>query len=282
MTVSAAVGPPARAYSPPVLSPDEFAWISAFAEKWTGIEFRDGKQTLITGRLERRLRHHGLDSYTEYFRLLGRPEAPQETTIAIDLLTTNETYFFREPNHFERLPYLLPAPRADRPVRVWSAASSTGEEACTIALTLADHLGLDQAWEVVGTDISTRVLDTARRGLYPVEAAERIPERLRKTFCLKGRDEYDGLFTLRPELRKRMSFHRANLTRDLPDLGLFDVVFLRNVLIYFGQETKYDLLLRLAQQVRAGGFIVIGHAETLSGLDLPFVMAEPTVYRVEG
>ena len=159
----------------PVLTAKEFAWFTDFLHHWTGIELRPGKESLVMGRLERRLRRFDLSTYSEYFQLLGRRDAPEETRIAIDLMTTNETYFFREPEHFELLPQLLPARASSgQPLRVWSAASSTGEEACSIALTLADCVP-DRQWEVLGTDLSTRVIETARRGLYPIEAADTHP-----------------------------------------------------------------------------------------------------------
>jgi chemotaxis protein methyltransferase CheR len=262
------------------LTPDEFDWISTFLRRATGIELKDGKQSLVMGRLERRLRRHGLSSYTEYFQLITGPGAAAEAQMAIDLLTTNETYFFREPQHFDRLPSLLPDRQSTRgrPIRIWSAASSSGEEAYTIALTLAGCCP-DQPWEVVGSDISTRVLQTARRCLYPIDAVERIPEESRRAHCLKGRDEHEGMFTLRAPLRERVSFVQANLMKPLPDLGLFDVVFLRNVMIYFSQETKAALLQRIDAVLRPGGHLLIGHAESLHGLSTRLSVVVPSVYR---
>jgi chemotaxis protein methyltransferase CheR len=264
---------------PAAITTAEFAWIAAFLRKWTGIELADGKQMLVMGRLERRLRHHGLGSYAEYIQLIGGPNADDETQMAVDLLTTNETYFFREPQHFDRLPQLLPSPEETqgRPVRVWSAASSSGEEAYSIALTLARCLA-SRPWEVVGSDISSRVLETARRGLYPIEAAERIPEGPLRAYCLRGRGEHDGLLTVQARLRSHVSFVRVNLTRPLPDLGMFDVVFLRNVMIYFAAETKSQLLRRIGAILRPGGYLLIGHAESLSGLETGLELVVPSVY----
>lgn len=254
----------------------EFAWIAAFLEREAGIRLRAGKQTLVTARLERRLRHHDLGGYGDYIRLLASD--PAEAAMAVDLLTTNETYFFREPQHFEDLVRLARPAAPGRPVRVWSAACSTGEEASTIALVLADALG-DSPWEIVGTDVSDRVLDTARRGLYPLEAADRIPDRLRRAHCRRGRGDLAGLFALDPDVRSRISYRRANLTRPLPDLGRFDVVFLRNVLIYFSPETKRDVVDRVAATLRPGGHLVVGHAESLTGLGIDLVPAGPCLYR---
>ena len=262
------------------LSAEEFDWIVTFLRRATGIELKEGKQTLVMARLERRLRLFQLNNYTEYFQLIAGPNAPAETQMAIDLLTTNETYFFREQDHFSQLPGLLPgeAVTRGRSIRVWSAASSSGEEAYTIALILAECLP-DRLWEVVGSDISTRVLETARRCLYPIEAAERIPERPRRAFCLRGQGEHDGLFTLKSGLRSRVSFVQVNLTKPLPELGQFDIVFLRNVMIYFSAETKGLLLSRIEDLLRPGGHLLIGHAESLHGLSHGLETVAPSIYR---
>lgn len=261
------------------LTPSEFTWFTGFLRSVAGIELKDGKQTLVMGRLERRVRHHGLSSYSEYFELLGRADAPEETRIAVDLMTTNETYFFREKQHFDLLPSLVQG-RSDgaTPIRVWSAACSTGEEAYSIAMVLADCLG-KRPWEVLGTDLSSRVVTTARRGLYPLEAAERIPDHLLRAHCLKGRDDYEGLFTLGSELRSRVRFERANLIRPLPDLGTFDVIFLRNVMIYFNNDVKRQVVERLAATLRPGGVLLTGRAETLTALGTSLEQVSPSVYR---
>jgi chemotaxis protein methyltransferase CheR len=263
------------------ISTGEFDWICSFLLERSGIQLKRGKEALVVGRLSRRLRHHGLETFADYIRLLSQDPAGREARITVDLLTTNETYFFREHQHLDMLPQLLQS--LNRPsgamIRVWSAASSTGEEAYSIALTLADHLGT-KPWEIVGTDISGRVLDVARRGLYPLDAAERIPERLLRAYCLKGRDEHDGFFTLQSSLRSRVQFQPANLIGPLPDLGTFDVVFLRNVMIYFSDETKTQLLCQLAKLVRPGGYLLIGRAESIASLDTPFIPVSPSVYRI--
>lgn len=263
------------------IRPKEFEWITGFLRTVSGIELRPGKETLVMGRLDRRLRHHQCRNYGEYFRMLGPDGDVEETRLVIDLLTTNETYFFREPKHFDVLEQLMPTLRdGGSDLRVWSAASSSGEEAYSIAMVLQTLV--PDRWEIVGTDLSQRMLEQARRALYSIDAATNIPERFLSRYCLRGRDEFEGRFTVRPELKNRVEFHRANLNRDLPVLGgQFDVVFLRNVLIYFAQDTKAEVLRRVIDRIRPGGLLFVGHAETVTGLRLKGITAvQPSVYRV--
>lgn len=268
-----------RGIAPVALQKDEFEWISRFLYQRTGIALNDGKQALVMGRLDKRLRSRNLTSYGDYFALLGRPGYEDETTAAIDLLTTNETYFFREPKHFEFLhKVVFPQYARLRGIRIWSAASSSGEEAYTIAMTLAEHFPGD-GWEVIGTDISTRVLEKATRGLYPMSAAEKIALPMLKKYCLRGRDEYEDFFLVDPILRKKVHFSMANLIESLPDLGLFEVIFLRNVMIYFDMETKQKLVQRLYEKLRPGGYFIISHSETLNGINSALKLVGPSIYR---
>jgi chemotaxis protein methyltransferase CheR len=263
----------------PILQKQEFIWIRDYLYKHAGIVLNDSKQAMVMGRLEKRLRHHGIDSYSEYFRQFGKPGFENETTMAIDLLTTNETYFFRESKHFDYfVDQILPQQPHSKPFRVWSAASSSGEEAYTLAMLLAEYLRTQQ-WDIVGTDISTRILEKARRGLYPGNAAEKIPLPLLKKYCLKGTGEYDGFLLVAPELRSHVKFEYANLIGGLPDLGMFDVIFLRNVMIYFDIETKQRLLDKIVKYLRPGGYFFISHSESLSGMKTELQTIMPSVYR---
>lgn len=262
----------------PEISADEFAWLARFLHAMTGIDLKPGKEAMVMGRLDRRLRHFGLTSYSEYFRRLGDGD-PLETRLVVDLLTTNETSFFREPAHFDFLDgWLADLPR-NRRVRIWSAASSSGEEVWTIAMTLAERLGADGDWEIVGTDISSRVLETAQRALYPVEAAQRIPQNLLRKYCLKGRDEYEGYLAISPALTEHARFRSANLINLPTDLGTFDVVFLRNVMIYFNTETKAQLVRQVEGMIRPGGYLFVSHSESVNGLGSGLRMIQPSVYR---
>lgn len=267
-----------RAGRSPELRPDEFEWIRRFLHQQSGIALNDSKRALVTGRLEKRLRHHQLNSYGDYFRLLRQPDHEAEAALVVDLLTTNETFFFREPKHFDFLceQLFVRHPR-HRPLRCWSAASSSGEEAYTLAMLLAEH-GPGE-WEVVGTDISSRVIEKAQLGLYPLAAADKIPLPLLKKYCLKGRDEYDGLLRIQDMLRRRVSFLRANLLQALPELGLFDVILLRNVMIYFDMPTKQLLLDKLQPLLRPGGYLIVSHSETLNGITTLLKPVQPSIYR---
>ena len=234
------------------------------------------------GRLDKRLRQLELASYGEYIRLLRLPAHEDEFRLAVDLLTTNETYFFREERHFEFLrSAVLPAHRVDRPFRLWSAASSSGEEAYSAAMVLAEGLG-DTPWEVVGSDISSRVVRTAQRGVYPIESAERIPKPLLRKYCRKGRNSYDGMMAISQELRSSVTFVCANLMEDLNRLGTFDVILLRNVMIYFEAETRAGLIQRLQEMLRPGGYLIIGLSETLNGISSRLSLVNASIYQHSG
>lgn len=272
---------PLRSVAPVPLQKKDFEWICRFLHERTGIALTDGKQALVMGRLDKRLRSRGLPSYEDYFALLGRPGYEDETTVALDLLTTNETYFYREPRHFEFLQKVVfPQYARLRGIRIWSAASSSGEEAYTIAMTLAEYFPGD-GWEVVGTDISTRIVEKATRGLYPMSAAEKIPLPILKKYCLKGKDEFEDFFLIDTCISKRVHFSIANLIEPLPEMGLFEVVFLRNVMIYFDMETKQKLVQRLLKKLRPGGYFIISHSETLNGISAGLKLVAPSIYQRE-
>jgi chemotaxis protein methyltransferase CheR len=262
------------------ISDGEFQQFQRFIYETAGIALSEQKKSLVGDRLAGRVQALRLSSYAEYFRLLASGEAPAEVQIAVDLLTTNETYFFREAPHFALLRELAIAARgrAD-PFRVWSAASSTGEEAYSIAMVLADCMaGLP--WEIVGSDISARVLERARIGHYPLERARHIPETYLKRFCLKGVREQEGTLLITRELRRRVNFLQVNLNSALPQLGSFDVIFLRNVLIYFNEDTKRQVVGRLLAALKPAGHFLISHSESLHGMSLPLQRLSPSIYRL--
>lgn len=260
----------------------EFVQFQRFIHDAAGISLSDAKKPLVSGRLAKRLHILQFDSYGRYFQLIASGEAPEETQIAIDLLTTNETYFFREVRHFEHLRSVLGERKTDAmPFRVWSAACSTGEEPYSIAMVLADLLP-PQGWEVLASDISSRVLETARIGHYPMARAAHVPHDYLRRFCLKGIDAEDGTLLVSRVLRECVDFAQINLnSARLPALGRFDVIFLRNVLIYFDGETKRGVLQRVLEHLRPGGYLYIGHSESLHDLGLALRSVAPAIYRKE-
>lgn len=256
----------------------EFAQFQGLLYRLAGISLSPAKKALVCGRLAKRIKHHRLDSYGDYFRLLTSGSEQQELQIAIDLLTTNETYFFREPKHFEFLrSRILPARRPGSAFRVWSAACSSGEEPYSIAMLLADCLR-EAPWEIVASDISTRVLERARSAHYAMERAEHIPEAYLRAYCLKGVGRQEGTFMIDQRLRGKINFKQVNLNEQLPRQGEFDVIFLRNVMIYFDLETKRKVVQRLMAAIRPGGHLMIGHSESLNGVNEELQPVAPSVY----
>ena len=266
------------------LRDSEFRAIQQFLSASAGIALTDAKKALVSGRLGKRLRVHGFGSYSDYLDLIGRDRA--ERQIALDLLTTNETYFFREPKHFEFLQSTvlchrteIESPEGGRGgFRIWSAAASSGEEPYTLAMVLEAAIGR-APWEIIGTDISTRMLEKCRLARYPIEHAQHIPKPFLRDYCLRGKGPEEGFLRIVKPLRDRVRFLHANLNGELPALGKFDVIFLRNVMIYFDPETKRRLLQRLTEFLHPGGWLFISHTETLHGMANGLQQVSPSIYR---
>ena len=260
------------------LSRAGFSAISDFFFQRSGIRLKPDKYALVEGRLRRRATALELETLDEYVKLvLATPESDEALGV-IDSLTTNETYFLREPAHFEHLTQLAREARGTRPLRVWSAAASSGEEGYSIAMTLARHAG-NHPWEVVGTDLSSVMVAKARQGLYPVERCANIPPPDLKLWCLRGEGRYEGQVLINRELRSKVRFEVGNLMHPLPTLGQFDVIFLRNVLIYFEGEAKARMLGNVLQNLRVGGHFYIGHTESLHGINHSLQRMAPAIFR---
>jgi chemotaxis protein methyltransferase CheR len=261
------------------ISDREFEAIRVWIRRAAGISLSEQKKALVAGRLASRLRHYGLDSYGRYFELLQDGTQPDELQIAVDLLTTNETHFFREPKHFDFLrEKILSRVAPGRLFRVWSAASSSGEEPYSVAMTLAETLG-EAPWEIVASDVSSRVLARAQTGHYAMARAKTIPRPLLAKYCLKGVGAQDGTFLVDPRLRSRVQFLQVNLIDALPRLREFDVIFLRNVMIYFDAPTKREVILRMLPHLARGGHFIVGHSESLNGISDALQGVQPSIYR---
>lgn len=261
------------------ITDQEFTQFQKLIYDTAGIKLSPAKKPLVSSRLAKRLYHHGAGSYGDYFRILQNEGSQGEMQIAVDLLTTNETYFFREEKHFEFLRNeVLANYRPGQVFRVWSAACSSGQEPYTLAMVLADSLG-EAPWEIFASDISTRVLDRARSGQYAMEQAQKVPRQYLTRYCLKGVGAQEGTFIVDPALRARIRFAQINLNQKLPNVGEFDVIFLRNVMIYFDTETKRQVVHRLHAQLCKGGYMVIGHSESLNGVSDELAAIRPSIYK---
>ncbi len=263
------------------LSPQAFAQACDFFYRQSGIRLTEQKRQLVVGRLAGRAAetgHASMDAFVQ--QALAQPNGPLGVLL-VDALTTNETYFFREPQHFDHLSqWVRQYTPGGRALRVWSAAASTGEEAYSIAMTLAAAMG-SRPWEVVGTDLSSRVLAQARQGLYHRDRCAKIPPADLKRWCLKGHGTYSGQVLMTRELRAKVRFEPGNLMHAQPDLGVFDVIFLRNVLIYFEGDAKATVVRHVVQRLARSGVLYTGHAETLNGLDHPLVRLAPAIYQLQ-
>ena len=261
------------------LSDQEFALFQKLIYKIAGISLSEAKKVMLAGRLMRRLKTLNLPSFSAYYRLLAEGRNADELQTMVDLLTTNETFFFREAKHFDFLRDQILPQRGSAPFRVWSAASSSGEEAYSIAMTLAEAIG-DTPWEIIGSDICTRVLEKAVRGHYAIDRTDGIPPGFMRKYCLKGVRSQAGTFLIVPELRQHTRFYQINLMHQADaGIGDFDVIFLRNVMIYFDPPTKVKVVRNLLPRLKKGGHLIIGHSETLTGIVDDLVSVRPTIYR---
>lgn len=252
---------------------------SDWMKQQTGVYLPPSKKPLIQQRLHKRLLARQQPSLDAYFALLGNEHEQQERQLAIDLLTTHETHFFRESAHFNWLRTWLQHRPATQPLRIWSAAASSGEEVWSLAMLLADVLGISGDWKLLGSDISTQVLDQARSGHYALQRANGIPDAYLRRYCLKGQGRQQGTMLIEAHLRQHACFEQINLNRPLPHIGPFDLIFLRNVLIYFNQQTKTDVIERVLEKLGPQGLLVVSHSESLHSLGLALTLVAPGIYR---
>ncbi|MDH5720056.1 MAG: protein-glutamate O-methyltransferase CheR [Spirochaetia bacterium] len=260
------------------LKDHEFKGFSDLIYKLAGIHMSDGKRALIASRLLKRVKHFQLKTYADYLKLVTESNNLDERQIMVNLLTTNETYFFREPPHFEFIKNEIAPNFQGGSLRVWSAASSSGEEAYSIAMTLEEKLG-PTGWEIMGSDINETVLEKARNGIYPIERTKDIPDKYLKNYCMRGINDQQGKFIIKKELKRNVTFRKVNLIEPLPKVGKFDVIILRNVLIYFDNATKKKIVDSLHSALNKDGFFIVGHSETLNNVTDIMKQYKPTIYR---
>jgi chemotaxis protein methyltransferase CheR len=271
------------------LTDREFRLFQALIYREAGIHLAECKHALLVGRLSRRIRELELPSFSAYYERVADGGDPAERVRMLDAICTHETHFFREPRHFQYLEETVfprwkaeaQAGRRARRIRVWSAACSSGEEPFTLAMLLMEHFPAAEGWdaEVLATDLSTGVLERARAALWPITRAQEIPQPLLKKYMLRGTRSREGTMAASPELRARVRFQRVNLhDARYPVAGRFDLVFCRNVLIYFDAASRAGVVERLLEHVAPDGLFFLGHAETLNNVTTRARAVIPTVY----
>jgi len=258
--------------------PRDFSRVKSLIYDRAGISLHDGKQAMVYSRLSRRLRETGHTSFENYLKWLESSSgSQQEWQEFVNCLTTNLTSFFREEHHFEELAACL-STRGNQPVRIWCAAASTGEEPYSLAITVAESQGLHANAKILASDIDTNVLTTASRGVYDANARGLSPQRLRN-FFLRGKGGNEGSIRIKPELARMVEFRPFNLMQTSWQLGeSFDIVFCRNVMIYFDAQTQRKVLERIHQVMKPKGVLFVGHSENFTESRDLFALRGKTVY----
>lgn len=274
----------------PQLSDRDFKRVVLYIETTAGIQLPDAKRYLVEGRLNKRLRTLGYNDFSDYLDYaLETPEGQKELDELVDAITTNKTDFYREKDHFDFMQTHIIEPLATqrdigwkRPLRVWSAACSSGEEPYTLAIELkeAQRRYPGFKFEIIASDISRSSLKTAKQGIYPEERIQPVPLTIRQRYFLRGRDAYQGTVKMDKELRETIQFGVFNLlSGNFSSVGYFDLIFCRNVMIYFSHEDRRKLINDLISALNPGGYLFVGHAESLNGLSHEIAQQIPTVYR---
>ncbi len=279
-----APAPAGLAAGSPGLRPEEFRQVQTMARELFGLDLRDGKEALVSARLSKRMKELGIASVSRYLEHARQDSSGLELAALIDSLTTNFTSFLREARHFQLLRELIAPQLRSRPVAIWSAGCSTGEEPYSILFTMLDAGGGTGGGRLTlrATDISTRVLKAAQLGVYPENRLAELPEEWRRRFFQRGTGRHQGFVRVKPDLRSAIQFERLNLMEPFEKVGRQTVIFCRNVMIYFDKPTQERLVRRFAAQLEPGGYLFIGHSEGLMGIrhNLEYIM--PAVYRLPG
>lgn len=267
------------------ISARNFERLARYIYDYSGIKMPSSKRTMLEGRLRRRLRQTGHATFDSYCDYLFRDDGLEaESVFLIDAVTTNKTDFYREPRHFDFMAgHVLPEYKAAgvRRIRAWSAACSTGAEPYTMAMVMQrfadEHGGPD--YLILGTDLSTDVLETALRGVYPNEMLTPVPVDARR-WVMPARDGRRRESRIHPSLRAKLSLARLNLMDESYSVGdPFDMIMCRNVMIYFDKQTQAKVLKRLCDRLKPGGYLFIGHSESITGIELPLTTVANTVFR---
>ena len=260
-----------------------FDRLRALVYENSGISLKETKEAMVSARLAKRMRVLGIGTHRQYLQYLERDESGNEITRFLDVISTNVTSFFRESKHFDFLRTILTQwlSEGKTRIRVWSAATSTGEEAISIAMTIRDVIGERLCdFKILATDISTGVLAKAQQGQYEQTQLENVPEAFRRRFFVPVKTPGGAGFQVREELMQHIVYRRLNLSRPpFPMRGQLDIVFCRNVMIYFDNAIRKNLVEEMYRQLLPGGYLFTGHAESLSSLNTDFAYIRPTIYQ---
>lgn len=270
---------------PLTLTATEFATIATMAREEFGLELGAGKEQLVAARIGKVARKLGFRAFRDYYEYVTGDRSGEALIQLIDALTTNHTSFFRERAHFDFLVReILVTQRGRNSMWIWSAACSTGEEPYSIALTAREALGADSRAlpRILATDISTRALGTACRGIYSAERFHGEPAQWLRKYLLRGEGKWEGHYRMRPEVVGMVTFDRLNLIEPMPEMGPFAVIFCRNVMIYFSRATQQQLVSKLASRLEPGGYLFVGHSEGLTGIQHDLQQIQPAIYRKRG
>jgi chemotaxis protein methyltransferase CheR len=272
------------------LSKNDFSKLSSIIYKQSGIKMPDTKRIMVEARLRKRLRDLNINTYSEYCEFLFSEEGRESEIInMVDVITTNKTDFFREPKQFTFLENIaLPGLAAEndvgfhRPLRVWSAGCSSGEEPFTISMVLNEFQSRNRSYSfyILATDISTIMLEKANSGIYEEEKVEPIPPALLKKYFLKSKDRQKKLVRVIPSIRNSVNFRRLNFMED--DFGIrdsFDIIFCRNVIIYFDKLTQENLISKLLKHLNPGGYLFLGHSESIFDTRMPVCQMAASTYK---
>ncbi len=266
----------------PHLKSAEFDKIRRLAYDRFGLNLKPGKEELVAARLSKELHRGSFRSFEEYYAHVVADSTGESLGALIDALTTSFTGFLRESTHFDFLKEtVIPQMKKRKRIRLWCAACSTGEEPYTLVLTLLDALGGIPCPDIriLATDISGRALQTAARGIYPEDRFAQVPENWKRRYLLRGRATAEGYYRIRPEIRKMVEFRRLNLIEDYFHWNRFPVIFCRNVMIYFDSVTRRTVVTRMLKWLEPGGYLFVGHSESLASGKFPLEYVRPAVYR---
>ena len=283
-TIETNLPPSQPATSTDTLADADYEFLRRLIYEHSRINLGSDKRALVSGRVAKRLRALKIGSYHEYCCRLKTAAGAEELTDLMDVISTNHTHFFREEKHFDWLrSVLLPQWRLchdeRETFRAWSAASSTGEEPYTLAIVLAEYFGMDGKWTIDATDISTRVLARAGQAIYDREKLAPVPPELLRRYFQRGTGQWEGSFRVREQLRRHVRFQHLNLLQpDYPFAQRFQLIFCRNVMIYFDRPTQETLIGKLTEQLEPGGHLLVGHSESLSGVRHSLRQLQPAIY----